>query len=281
MLSYNVLLFDKQVYRLADGLFSRAMNAIDPVQIIREHHVATVMLCQPPHNFITVDSLTALADALHGLDADDQCRAVVLASAGKSFCAGTDFSSVLDGGAAVVDPARIYAQAMRLFQTRKPIVAAIQGAAIGAGAGLALTADFRIACPASRFSVHFNRLGFHPGFGLSHTLPRLVGPQLAARLFYVGERLNGERMVALGLADELTPDGQTLSRAQALARQIALSAPQAVQSTRESLRMGLADQVQAFNARELQIQRLQFASQDFREGIAAAAARRDPVFTGR
>lgn len=255
------------------------MNSLS-IQTSIDGHVATVLLSRPPHNFIDVEALRALADALHVLDADDNCRAIVLGSQGKSFCAGADFSAV-SGGAGVIDSAAIYGQAMRLFRTRKPIVAAIQGAAIGAGAGLALVADFRIACPASRFSVNFNRLGFHPGFGLSCTLPRLVGPQTAARLFYLGERITGERMVQLGLADELAPDDQVRERAQALAREIAQSAPQAVQSTRETLRLGLADQVNAINARELAIQQVQFASLDFREGVAAASERRLPVFTGR
>jgi enoyl-CoA hydratase/carnithine racemase len=250
-----------------------------PIQTSIDGHVATVLLSRPPHNFVDVEVLKALADALHMLDADDNCRAIVLGSQGKSFCAGADFSAV-SGGVGVIDSAAIYGQAMRLFSTRKPIVAAIQGAAIGAGAGLALVADFRIACPASRFSVNFNRLGFHPGFGLSCTLPRLVGLQMAAKLFYVGERITGERMVQLGLADELVPDDQVRERAQALAHEIALSAPQAVQSTRETLRLGLADQVRAINARELAIQQPQFASQDFREGVAASSERRLPVFTG-
>ena len=251
-----------------------------PIQLLADGHVTTVLLCRPPHNFVDLEALTALADALHALDADENCRAIVLGSQGKSFCAGANFSAVPDGGD-VPDSAALYGQAMRLYRTRKPIVAAIQGAAIGAGAGLALVADFRIACPASRFSVNFNRLGFHPGFGLSCTLPRLVGPQLAARLFYLGERLDGERMLQMGLADELMPDDQVRERALALAREIASSAPQAVQSTRETLRLGLADEVARFNARELAIQRPQFESQDFREGIAAAAQRRAPVFTGR
>lgn len=250
-----------------------------PIQTSIDGHVATVMLRRPPYNFVDVETLMALADALHMLDADDNCRAIVLSSQGKSFCAGADFSAS-SGKAGPIDSAEIYGQAMRLFSTRKPIVAAIQGAAIGAGAGLALAADFRIACPASRFSVNFNRLGFHPGFGLSCTLPRLVGQQMAAKLFYLGERITGERMVQLGLADELAPDDQVCERAQALAHEIALSAPQAVQSTRETLRLGLADQVKAINARELAIQQPQFASKDFREGVAASSERRLPVFTG-
>jgi len=111
-------------------------------------------------------------------------------------------------------------------------------------------------------------------------LPRLVGVQQAARLFYIGERIDGARAVAIGLADELVPDADIRVRAQAFARQIAESAPLAVQSTRETLRRGLADEVQSFNARELELQRVQFASRDFREGVAAASERRTPLFNG-
>jgi enoyl-CoA hydratase/carnithine racemase len=242
-------------------------------------HVATLLFHRPPHNFIDISLLQALADQIDALDADENCRVIVLASKGKSFCAGADFAAFGTGGQ-VIDSAAVYGQAMRLFRNRKPIVAAIQGAAIGAGLGLALAADFRIACPASRFSANFNRLGFHPGFGLSATLPRLVGLQQAAKLFYTGDRIDGARAVAIGLADELVANEEVLIRAQALAHEIAISAPDAVQTTRASLRLGLADEVQSLNQRELAFQLVQFQSKDFREGVAAATERRLPVFTG-
>ncbi len=250
-----------------------------PVSTESDGHVVTVVINRPPHNFVDVDSMKLLADTLEALDQQHECRAVVLAAEGKSFCAGADFSKV-PGTGAMLDPAVFYVEAMRLFRTRKPIVAAVHGAAIGAGAGLALVADFRVACPASRFSVNFNRLGFHPGFGLSCTLPRLVGTQAAARLFYTGDRIDGAQMLALGIADELATDETVRARAQALARESAVSAPQAVQTTRATLRLGLADEVARANARELAIQQPQFASQDFVEGVRAAAERRLPRFTG-
>src|SRR5271155_181621 len=138
-------------------------------------HVALLEIDRPPHNHVTVELMTNLADALFDVDADRNLRASVLMSAGKSFCAGADFSARASVGEGGTDA--LYAQAVRLFSTRKPIVAAVQGAAIGAGLGLALVADFRVTAPEARFSANFVKLGFHPGFGITYTLPRLLGEQ--------------------------------------------------------------------------------------------------------
>ena len=104
----------------------------------------------------------------------------------------------------------------------------MHGAAVGGGLGLALVADFRVTCQEARFSANFNRLGFHPGFGLTATLPRLVGAQQAALLFYTGRRIPGDEAVRIGLADVLVPQAEVRSAAQALALEIAQSAPLAV-----------------------------------------------------
>jgi len=203
---------------------------------------------------------------------------VLLSAEGKVFSAGADFQSTdLDNA----DPAPFYHQALRLFRTRKPIVVAAQGAAVGAGLGLALVADFRVAGPAARFAANFVRLGFHPGFGLSVTLPRLVGPQHAATLLYTGRRIDAAEALRIGLVDLLAEsDDEMLAKAMAMAQELAEGAPLAVVSTRETLRLSLADQVAEANRRELDIQRQQFRTADFREGIAAAAQRRTPVFRG-
>lgn len=248
-------------------------------EVLLEHHghVAVIQLCRPPHNFVDASLMGRLADILAQLDEDTNCRAIVLTSGVNTFCAGADFGASSDSAVAR-DPSPFYRQAMRLFRTRKPIVAAVSGAAIGAGLGLAVVADFRITCKEARFSANFLRLGFHPGFGLSFTLPRLIGEQKAANLFYTGRRIDGEEAVAIGLADELVDQAQVSARAIALAQEIAASAPLAVESTRETLRLGFADQVFKANQRELQIQLTQFPTADFREGVAAMAERRLPVF---
>ncbi len=258
------------------------------IRVTHSGHVATVVFSRPPHNFANPQLIRELLQTLESLDADDNCRCVVLTSEGKNFCAGVDFAGAVgeessdtgkdDSGDVA---SRLYATAMRLFATRKPIVAAVQGAAVGAGAGLALVADFRVVTADSRFAFNFNRLGFHPGFGISVTLPRLVGAQKAAALMYTGRRFGGEEAVAMGLADELAPADALLATAQAFATSIAESAPLAVQSTRETLRIGLAEAVSEINQRELAEQRVQFATEDFQEGVKAMAERRTPVFKGR
>ena len=254
----------------------------DDIAVQFDGAVATVTLCRPPHNFFSLPLLRRLADAFEDLEADRRCHALVLAAQGSSFCAGADFSN-----REATPPQRsprglnpIYDEALRLFACRKPVVAAVQGPAIGGGLGLALVADFRVTCAEARFSANFTRLGIHPGFGLSVTLPRLVGVQQAARLFYTGQRIGGEEALRIGLADQLVPQAEVGTAAMRLAKEIATSAPLAVQGTRDSLRAGLVDAIRLAVARESTQQNAQFLTADFQEGVAAMAERRPPRFRG-
>lgn len=244
--------------------------------------VACVELCRPPHNYFDIPLIAALADAFEALEADARCRAIVLCAQGTSFCAGANFdnrdATPEQRSPRAVNP--LYGEALRLFSCTKPVVAAVHGPAIGGGLGLALVADFRVSCAEARFSANFNRLGFHPGFGLSVTLPRLVGMQQAALLFYTGRRIGGVEAHAIGLADTLVAQDQVRAQAIALAREIAVSAPIAVQSTRATLRAGLVEQIRNAVAHESNEQNAHFKTADFREGVAAMAARREPLFKG-
>ena len=141
-------------------------------------HVAIVEIHRPPHNWFDVEVLRGLADAVLALDDDPDTRAIVLCTEGKNFCAGADLS----GSDVIESTSELYASAVRLFSNRKPIVAAVQGAAVGGGFGLTLAADFRVATPQTRFSCNFAKLAFHQGFGISVTLPRVVGQQRALEL---------------------------------------------------------------------------------------------------
>jgi enoyl-CoA hydratase/carnithine racemase len=247
-------------------------------------HVAIVEIRRPPDNYFDAGLIGALADVYEGLDRTAECRAIVLAAAGRAFCAGAKHSQSDSPGeppARTAAPSTVAGEAIRLFRTQTPVVAAIHGAATGGGLGLALSADFRVTCPRARFWANFSRLGLHAGFGLTATLPRLIGEQRAAELFCTARRLNGEEAVALGLADVLAGDDEVRARAVAFAEEIALAAPLTVRSIRNSLRRGFAEAVQSAMESELKEQTWQRQTQDFKEGVRAMAERRAPTFVGR
>ncbi|MCB1549379.1 MAG: enoyl-CoA hydratase/isomerase family protein [Hyphomicrobiaceae bacterium] len=253
-----------------------------------DKYVATIEIRRPPHNFFDYALVQQLADTLETLDEMSECRSVLLVAEGKSFCAGANFGDgsriqsdgSVEGQRNRVDSQHLYVEAIRLFRTRKPIVAAIQGPAIGGGLGLALMPDFRVAAPEARFSANFTRLGFHPGFGLTTTLPRIVGQQAAARMFYTGERIKGEEAYRMGLADMLVPLEKLRAAAFDFARDLAISAPLAVQSTRATMRQGLAEAVKAATDHELVEQTWLRKTEDFKEGVRAMSERREPNFSG-
>jgi enoyl-CoA hydratase/carnithine racemase len=238
-------------------------------------HVAVVTLHRPPNNFFDTSLLSDLADAYEELGRSDWCRAIVLASEGRHFCAGLDFAG--NAGQAI---AELYGHAVRLFAAPLPVVAAVQGGAIGGGCGLALSADFRLAATRSRFSVNFSRLGFHHGFALTVTLPAVVGRQAAADLLFTGRRVAGPEALALGLCDQLVPEDDLLVAAMAYAESIAGSGPLAVRSIRSTMRQGLVEQVRLALAHEAAEQERLRHTADFAEGVRASLERREPRFAG-
>jgi enoyl-CoA hydratase/carnithine racemase len=257
-------------------------DRIGDVHIAREGFVATVTIDKPPINAVSVDLMRDLADALEGLEKDGLTRAIVLATAGKVFCSGADLSNRTSEGPIPersINP--LYDQAVRLFSTELPIVAAVQGAAIGAGLGLSLIADFRVAAPEARFAANFTKLGFHPGFGLTYTLPRLIGRQNAAMMFLTGERYDASEALEMGLIDDLVDLPRLLGRAQTMAATIAENAPLAVRSTRKTLRGDLAAAVRAATDHEFSEQQWLMKTDDFKEGVRAVSERRAGDFKGR
>src|SRR5262252_4554956 len=265
------------------------MGPFKDIGVEKSGLVALIEIRRPPNNFFDVSLIHQIAEALEALDEDPGCRAVVLASQGKAFCAGANFG---DGSRLTPDGRRadelpqgrvghLYVEAVRLFRTQKPIVGAIQGPAVGGGLGLAMVPDFRVACPEARFCANFTRLGFHPGFGLTVTLPELIGKSNAARMFYTSRRFTGEEAERMGLVDVLVAQAEVRSAAQRLAAEIAENAPLGVVATRATLRLGLADRVAAATAHELEEQTRLRKSDDFKEGIKAMAERRVPNFVGR
>jgi enoyl-CoA hydratase/carnithine racemase len=257
------------------------------IGIEKTGHVALVEIRRPPNNFFDIPLIKEIASAFEAFDEDTNIRAVVLGSQGKAFCAGANFGdgSTLDAqGRRPNEPgpgvAPLYIEGNRLFRTKKPIIAAIQGAAVGGGLGLAMVADFRVTCPEARFVANFTRLGFHPGFGLTVTLPAVIGPTKAALMFYTSRRVPGDEAHAMGLADVLVPQDQVRGAAMKLAAEIAENSPLGLIATRMTMRGDIAERVRKATDHELEEQTRLRKTNDFREGVKAVAERRVPNFTG-
>jgi 2-(1,2-epoxy-1,2-dihydrophenyl)acetyl-CoA isomerase len=247
----------------------------DVTVVLGARHVAEIEMHRPPANYFDADLLAGVVDAIDWA-AGAGGRAVVLCSEGRHFCAGLDF-----GATDKPDPAQLialYGSARQLIDSPLPVVAAVQGSAIGGGLGLALAADFRVGSPSSRFAANFARLGFHQGFGISLTLPCVVGHQKALELLTTARRIDGSEALAIGLCDRLDDDPRT--GAHQLAAELAESAPLAVRSIRRTLRgdivHGFATMVDHERSEQLHL----METADFREGIAASMARRPPEFRG-
>jgi enoyl-CoA hydratase/carnithine racemase len=265
------------------------MGPFKDIAVEKIGHVALIEIRRPPHNFFDIALIQEIAGALEALDNDGDCRAVVWAAQGKSFCAGANFGdgSTLDkDGRRPDDLSRsaavqhLYIEGNRLFRTKKPIVAAVHGAAIGGGLGLAMVADFRVACPEARFAANFTRLGFHPGFGLTVTLPEVIGKTKAAMMFYTSRRVTGEEAYGMGLANVLVPLEQVREAAMKLGTEIAENAPLGLIATRATMRGDIADRVLKATEHELKEQTRLRKTEDFKEGVKATAERRVPIFSG-
>lgn len=255
----------------------------EDVSIAVDDGIGVVTLRRPPHNLLTEPTLRRTADAIESLAG--VARAAVVCSQGRSFCAGADFRAgdapdPTRGGGFAAQTAAFYAQAARVFESPVPLVAAVQGAAIGAGLGLVLACDLCVAGERAWFQANFVRLGIHPGFALSMTLPAVVGSRRAAELLLTGRRVDPPEAAQLHIAHQVVAEGEELVAALDLARSVAAGAPLAVSSTRATLRAGLAGAARAAMRHELAEQSALAGTHDAVEGVTAMLEGRTPRFEG-
>jgi enoyl-CoA hydratase/carnithine racemase len=260
----------------------------------RDGDVVTLTFNQPDRlNAMTQAMGEAFRAAVAELTGDARLRAVILTGAGRAFSAGGDLT-MIEGRAAqgaakgpsgrrqIRDGMRAFYQLfLSLREVPCPVIAAINGAAIGAGLCVALACDVRIAASEAKLGLNFTQLGLHPGMGATWTLPRLVGPARAAEILYSSRPLRGEEAAAIGLVNRALPAPEVLPAARALAAEFAAAAPLAVRGVKRALRRSetasLEDQLD-FEASE---QAACFESKDVQEGLAAARERRAAKFEGR
>jgi len=191
----------------------------------RRGRVAVLTLDDPERrNALSRTLVDAITSTVAALEADDSVGAVVVTGAPPAFCSGADVSALTSLGAEGQDPndvREIYAGFLRVLDCPLPTIAAVNGPAVGAGFNLALACDVRIAGESARFDARFLRIGIHPGGGHTWLLDRAVGPQAAAAMNLFGERVDGSRAAAIGLAWECVPDAELVDRAVELAARAA------------------------------------------------------------
>lgn len=236
--------------------------------------VATVEIHKPPNNYLDGALTCALADTYEALDADPACRAIVLCSEGENFCTGVALAPNVADPAGHLQARLVCHHALRIFAAKTPVVAAVQGAAAGGGLGLAMSADFRVGSPASRLWANFTKIGLHHGFGITVSLPSIVGQQAALDLFLTNRRVDGEEALRLGLCDRLAPVEELRAAAHEFAAEIATSAPLAVRSIRQNLRSELLSHVRAATEREGGEREWLIGTHDIHEGVRTASERR-------
>ena len=249
--------------------------------------IATLTLNRPElHNPISdLPMVDALIAALAGADADPAVRVIILTGAGKSFCSGGNLKNMLPGAPdslAHAQPALTPGNYRRgiqriplLFeQLQKPVIAAVNGAAVGAGCDLACMCDIRIAGTSARFAENFVKLGLIAGDGGAWLLQRVVGYSKAAEMALTGDTLDAEQALACGLVSRVVPDAQLLDEARSLAQRIAANPPQAVQHTKRLLMQGRTSALAPLLESAAAVQALMHTTEDHRDAVDAFSKRK-------
>ncbi len=268
--------------------------AEDPVLTTREGDVVTITFNQPDRlNAMTQAMGEAFADRIATLRPDESIRAVILTGAGRAFSAGGDLEMIRDkavqGREAPGLARRPIRDSMRSFyklflavrELPCPTLAAVHGHAIGAGFCVALACDLRIVGERAKVGLNFTKLGLHPGMGATWTLPRLVGPGLAAELLFSSRLVDGAEAVRIGLANRCLPAEEVVPEARRLAGEIAVCAPLPNRALKRALDRSLSASLEDQLSFEASEQAVNFESEDVHEGIAAVREKRDPRFRGR
>lgn len=252
-----------------------------PVLVDRHDDIVTLTLNNPSRkNAFSAAMRDRLAALLAELDDDARCRAIVLTGHGGEFSAGADLAGF---GETTVRAcrSRLKRGGMPLMRQMiagaKPLVAAVEGHAFGAGLALAAACDYVVAADGAMFCCAFTRVGFMPDMALMHSLPHRVGMARAKQLIALADVIPAERAERLGLVDERVADGKALVAAHAMARRFADGPPMAFEMVKSVFAHGLEDMLRA----ELDLQPMMWLSEDHAEGKRAFAERRKPRFQGR
>ena len=259
----------------------------DAVLVERDGGVVTLTFNRPDvRNAMTIELTDAFTEAVNSLRGDPTVRCVVITGAGRTFCAGGDLSWIEPGPGADVPALRakmrsFYPRFLVIRSLDVPTIAAVNGAAVGAGLCVAMACDIRIAAENAKLSTAFLRLGMHPGMAATYLLTRLVGTARAAELFFTAKTIDGREAERIGLANRAVPPERLLEEAGSLAREIAANAPIPMGMTKRALYLAERADLETMLEYEGLAQPITMATADLLEGLDAVKNKRAPKFEGR
>jgi enoyl-CoA hydratase/carnithine racemase len=248
-------------------------------------HIATITTNRPErYNSLNYEAYRLLTEYMNTADADPEVRVIIWTGNGRGFCTGDDVKELLGEGAAElarrISSGELELPGVAMRRSNTPIIAAVNGAAVGYGMELALLADLRIASTSARFSEMFVKRAIVAGPDSFELLPRMVGPAAAAEILLTGDMVEADRALELGLVSQVVADDELMAAARAMAQRMTANAPLAVQAAKQALRLqqaGRSDELRAHLSTALNEL---LASSDHQESVAAFLERRDPHYTG-
>ena len=253
-----------------------------------DQNVATITLNRPDaRNGLTIQMTEELVDVLMRCRADANVRAVIVKGAGRGFCAGGDVKSF--GESLRADPLTamrtlamyLHAGVAEMRRMEKPVIAQVHGVAAGAGMSLALACDLTIAAQTAQFIIAYGKVGLSPDGSATYFLPRLVGPKKALEIFYIGDPIDADEALRLGLVNRVLPDAELEKETQALAQRLAQGPTLALARAKELVYSSLSESLETQLENERDLLGLSTLSEDFHEGVQAFIEKREPKFRGR
>jgi len=278
-------------YRTKAGINGR-WRLSDPLLMARDGHVATLTINRPDtRNALgeTTD-LPFWLDAIQTINADRAIRAVILTGAGKAFSAGGNIKAMREQGGTFAGPGvhiregyrnNIHKLAKAVWSLEVPVIAAVNGPAIGLGCDVTCLCDIRIAAQSAIFGVTFLKLGLVPGDGGAWLLPRAIGMARASELFYTGDTISAETAERWGLVSRVVPDQELMATARVLADKIAIQPPDVLRMTKRLLREGQHASYETILEMSAAYQALAHHTEDHREALEAFFEKRPPHYQGR